>query len=85
MPASHDISAGDQTALFSKGTRLKCFNSSPKYFVVVASSFGAPTTTVTVTGGTDYSLANAAISANYYSYAANPQGYPGWFNYTYQM
>ena len=73
---------GDQTAKFSKGTRLKLTNSALKYFVVAGSSFGAGTTTVTVTGGDDYSLANAAISANYYSYAANPQGYPDWFNYT---
>jgi hypothetical protein len=39
-------------------------------------------TTVTFTGGTDYTLANATISDPFYSYATNPQGYPTYFNYT---
>jgi hypothetical protein len=73
---------GDYTTKFSKGTRIKLTQTTVKYFVVTASSFGSGVTTVTITGGTDYTLANAAISANYYSYAANPQGYPDWFNYT---
>lgn len=73
--------SGDRTAVFSKGTRIKLTQTTVKYFVVVASSYSAPNTTVTITGGDDYTLANAAISANYYSYAANPQGYPGWFNF----
>lgn len=73
---------GDQTAKFSKGTRLKLTQTTVKYFVVVASSYGAPNTTVTITGGDDYTFANAAVSANYYSYAVNPQGYPGWFNFS---
>jgi hypothetical protein len=75
------IAGVDVTAKFSKGTRIKLTQTTVKYFVVVASSFST-NTTVTITGGTDYTLANAAISDNYYSYAANPQGYPEWFNYT---
>jgi len=75
--------SGDQTVKFSKGTRLQLTQSgSVKYFVVAGSSFGGGTTTVTITGGSDYTLANAAISVNSYSYAANPQGYPSWFSYT---
>ncbi len=73
--------ATDTTLTFTPGTLIKLTNSTVKYFVVVSSSFSA-TTTVTVTGGTDYTLANAAISAPFYSYQANPQGFPGWFNYT---
>jgi hypothetical protein len=73
---------GDQTAKFSKGTRIKLTQTTVKYFVAVDSSFGGGNTTVTITGGDDYTLANAAISANYYSYAANPQGYPCWFDWT---
>lgn len=73
---------GDQTEKFSKGTRIKLTQTTVKYFVVVGSSFAGGTTTVTVTGGSDYSLANAAITQNYYSYASNPQGYPGWFNWS---
>lgn len=73
---------GDRTAIFSKGTRIKLTQTTAKYFVVVGSSHAAGTTTVTISGGTDYTLTNAAISANYYSYTSNPQGYPDWFAYT---
>lgn len=74
--------SGDQTAVFTKGTRLKLTQTTGKFFVVVGSSHSAGTTTVTVTAGDDYSLANAAITDNYYSYQANPQGFPTWFAYT---
>lgn len=73
--------AGDTTAQFAKGTRLKVTDTTTKYFVVAASSFAAGTTTVTITGGDDYVLA-ADPSSRYYSYAASPQGYPTWFTYT---
>jgi len=71
----------DQTLKLSKGTRIKLDQTTTKYFVVVDSSFSVDTTTVTVTGGDDYTLADEAITDNFYSYAANPQGYPGWFNW----
>lgn len=75
--------AGDQTAKYTPGTRIKLTQSAAvAYFVVAAASFAASTTTVTITGGSDYTLANSAITANFHSYDANPQGYPGWFNYT---
>lgn len=74
--------SGDKTAKYTTGTRIKLTQTTIKYFVVVSSAFASGTTTVTVTGGSDYSVANAAISANAHSYQANPQGYPGWFNYT---
>lgn len=73
---------GDQTAKYTAGTRLKFTQTTVKYAVVVSSSYGAPNTTVTIAVNTDFTIANAAITANYYSYAANPQGYPGYFNYT---
>lgn len=79
---SFKVAGTDVTAIFSPGTRLRLKQGgSYKYFVVASSSFSTDTT-VTITGGTDYTLANASITDNYYSYAANPQGYPGWFNYT---
>jgi len=71
---------GDRTAVFGKGTRLRVTDTTTKYFVVVASSHAAGTTTVTITGGTDYVLA-ADPTAQAYSYAANPQEYPDWFAY----
>lgn len=73
--------AGDRTAVFSKGTRLKLTQTTVKYFVVVGSSHAAGTTTVTITAGSDYTLANASITSPYYSYAASPQGWPSFFNY----
>jgi len=71
----------DLTAKYQKGTKIKLTQTTAKYFYVTASSYGAPNTTVTVTGGSDYTLANAAITSPYYSYIENPQGFPGWFNY----
>jgi hypothetical protein len=77
------ISSGiDWTTIFSKGTRIKLTQTTVKYFVVMASSFASSTTTVTINGGDDYTLTNAAISATAYSYELNPQGYPTWFNWT---
>lgn len=73
---------GDRTAVFSKGTRVKLTQTTVKYFVVIASSHAAGTTTVTITAGADYTLAAAAITENYYSYAVNPQGYPATFSHT---
>lgn len=80
--SSFTVGAVDLTAVYSPGTRIKLTQTTVKYFVVASSSFGAGTTTVTITGGTDYTLANAAITNPFYSYVDTPQGYPGWFNYT---
>ena len=72
----------DQTARYHKGTRLKFTQTTVKYAVVVASSYSAPDTTVTIAVNTDYTIANAAITSPFFSYQSNPQGYPGWFNFT---
>lgn len=74
--------AGDQTAIFEKGRFLKWTQTTVKYGVVAASSYSSPNTTVTIIVNADYTVANAAISSPFISYAANPQGWPGWFNYT---
>ena len=61
---------------FPKGTKIKLVQSgSTKYFYVVATDYSADTT-ITITGGSDYALASAAISGQAYSYAENPQNYP---------
>ena len=73
---------GNVTTKYTKGTRLKWTQTTVKYGVVIASAYSSPNTTVTIAVNTDYTIANATISANYYSYAANPQGYPGWFSWT---
>jgi hypothetical protein len=74
--------AGDQTALFRKGTKIRLTQTTVKYFYVTASSYSDPNTTVTITGGTDYTLANAAITDPATSHIENPEGFPQWFNYT---
>lgn len=78
---SFTIAGVDRTTTYTKGTRIKLTQTTAKYFVVTSSSF-ATDTTVNVTGGTDYTLANAAITSPYYSYQLNPQGYPTWFAYS---
>lgn len=72
------IAGVDLTTTFTKGTRLKFTQTTVKYAVVVSSSFST-NTTVTIAVNTDYTIANAAITANYFSYQVNPRGYPTWF------
>ncbi len=72
--------SGDATTIYTKGTRLKWTQTTVKYGVVVSSSHSAGTTTVTIAVNTDYTIANATITDNFFSYEANPQGYPTWFN-----
>lgn len=79
-PTSFTIAGVDRTSTYTKGTRIKLTQTSAKYFVVTSSSFSTDTT-VNVTGGSDYTVANAAITSPYYSYQLNPQGFPGWFAY----
>ena len=74
---------GDWTNVLSKGTKIWCKQSgSSKYFYVTGTSYSTGTTTVTVTGGSDYTVANAAIYDAHYSQASSPAGFPDWFNYT---
>jgi hypothetical protein len=62
---------------FRKGDKLKISNTTTKYFYVI----GVADTLLTVTGGSNYTVADAAITNNYYSHA-NPVGFPGTFNFT---
>ncbi len=71
---------GDKTGKYQKGDKLKLTNDgSTKYFYVTDVSYSSPNTTLTLTGGNDYSLANAAITNPYYSKVENPQGFPACF------
>lgn len=63
---------------YSIGDKLELVQTTTKYFVVV----GVADTLLTITGGTDYTLVNAAISSNYYSHESNPVGFPHHFNYS---
>lgn len=75
------VAGVDVTSSFPKGAKIRLTNSTLKYFYVVDSSFSTDTT-ITVSGGTDYTLANTTISDPYISYADSPIGFPQWFNYT---
>jgi len=75
---------GNLTTMFTTGMKLRLVQSGvTKYFYVVGSSYSSVTelTTVTITGGSDYSLTNTAISSPKISHATTPQGFPGWFNW----
>lgn len=67
---------------FLKGTKIVLVQTSGKYFYVLGATYTGGNTVVTVTGGSNYSIANATITAAYYSYADSPQGFPQWFNWT---
>lgn len=73
--SSFTIAGVDRTAQFPKGTKIKLTQTSAKYFYVTSSSFST-NTTVNVFAGTDYTLANAAITAPNYSYMDSPQAFP---------
>ncbi len=79
---SFKITGKDVRYRFPNGTKIKLVQSgSTKYFYVTATAYSTDTT-ITITGGSDYSLDDAAISGQAYSYAAAPQNFPQWFNYT---
>lgn len=78
---SFKVEGKDVTARFPVGTKLKLIQTTAKYFYVVSAAFST-NTTVTITGGSVYSLDNAAIDSPCYSYASSPQGFPGFFKYT---
>jgi len=77
------INGKDVRYRFPKGTKIKLVQSgATKYFYVIATAYTSGNTIITITGGSDYSLANATISGQAYSYAAAPQSFPQWFNWT---
>lgn len=65
-------------SLYSVGDKVKIVQGvTTKYFYVVT----VADTLLTVTGGSDYTVANAAISGIYISKAVSPVGFPQWFAY----
>ena len=74
--------AEDTTSRYTVGTKLSCTDAGViKYFYVVSSSFSTDTT-VTITGGSDYTLSGGAITNPMYSYMATAYGFPGSFAFT---
>lgn len=64
---------------YQKGDKIKITNNSAtKYFYIVS----VADTVLTVTGGSDYTVHDSAITNPYFSKIDNPQGFPHWFAYT---
>lgn len=61
---------------YKKGDKIKWTQTTVKYGTIVA----VADTLLTIQVNTDYTVANSAISANYYSHALSPIGFPGYFN-----
>lgn len=73
---------GDISTRMSVGDKIRLTQTTVKYFYVTAVSYGSGVTTVTINGGSDYSLANAEITVPSYSKMLTPNGFPGYFNWT---
>jgi hypothetical protein len=75
------VAGVDVTSQFPVGTKVVMNQSGLKYFYVTSRSFST-NTTINLTGGSDFTVANAAISGFGYSYDVTPQGFPQWFNHS---
>lgn len=73
------VTTSGSVIAYPKGTRVKFTNNSTTFYGIVASTSGS---TINFIPNNDYAVNNSAISNPFYSYQINPQGYPGWFNYT---
>jgi hypothetical protein len=76
-PTATMTTGTDQTSRVSVGMRVRLTHAAAvKYFIVTAVSFGGGTTTVTLYGGTDYTLAAGAITLVSFSPCKAPLGFP---------
>jgi len=80
---SFKIVGVDVTNRYTVGTKLSCTDAAAtKYFYVVSSAYAASDTTVTITGGSDYTLSGGAITNPRFAFVENPYGFPGSFAFT---
>lgn len=71
------VAAGAATR-YQKGDKLKLTQTTDKYFYIV----GVADTVLNVTGGSDYTLEDEAITSPQLSRIENPFGFPQFFNWT---
>lgn len=72
--------AGDFTGVLQAGMPIALTQTTQKYFYITqAPTYSSPNTTVTISGGTDYTLANAAITSPKISRVRSPFGFPSEF------
>jgi hypothetical protein len=64
--------ASGAASIYNVGDRIKLTDSTVKYFIITA----VADTTLTVYGGTDYTLSGGAITLPYYSHQKAPLGFP---------
>lgn len=76
--------SGDYTSIYKKGTKIRFKQGGGYKYATLAidSTYSAPNTTVTIVVNTDYTIANAAITDNYYSYDDRPVDFPSKFAFT---
>jgi hypothetical protein len=69
---------GDFTTIYQAGQKIQLTQATggTKYFIITKVAYGAPNTTLTLYGGTDYNLENEAITNPYYSMMKAPFGFP---------
>lgn len=78
--SSFKVVGVDVTSIYVAGTKLRFKQGGGWKYALVASSTYSTDTTVTIVVNTDYTIANAVITDNYYSYEATPTGLPSRFS-----
>jgi hypothetical protein len=74
--------AGDVTAIYEPGVKIRYKDGGAfEYGVVASSAHAAGTTTVTLITNSDYAMADVAITDRWISRVNQPSGWPEWFNY----
>lgn len=66
----------DLTSMLGVGMRVKFTNNSTTFYGIITAIAFSTNTVVTLYGGTDYDVANSAISSFYYSAMKAPLGFP---------
>jgi hypothetical protein len=72
--------ASGAASIYQKGDKLRFKQTAGTYVYMYVVSVAD--TVLTVTGGSDYTVANEAITVPAYSHIENPLGFPQWFNLT---
>lgn len=73
--ATFTVAGVDLTGVYQVGDKVKFTQTTVKYGIVVKTAFSTDTT-VSIYMGTDYTIANAAITAPAFSHDRSPAGFP---------
>jgi hypothetical protein len=78
--ATMTYSGADVSSRYGFGTKIKLTNSTLKKFYAISCGYSGGVNTLTINGGTDFSLASGSITDMYYSYSTPPD-FPCVFNW----